>query len=153
MLACCISHTAAAQTIESLVMPGDVVQGHADVESECSSCHKLFSRSEQRALCLDCHEDVESDVSNGTGFHGSFDAAGTDECATCHKDHEGRNADIIGLDEDTFDHVLTDFELLGKHLETACVDCHDTVLSNDNTISDKTLHVNFTKNVAWNSSA
>ena len=125
MLTCFMSHSPAAQTIESLIMPGDLVHGHADIETECSSCHKPFSRSEQKVLCLDCHEDVESDVSNGVGFHGRFDAAGTNECATCHADHEGRNADIIGLDEDTFDHVFTDFELLGKHLETDCVGCHE----------------------------
>ena len=94
MLGCFISHTAAAQTIESLVMPGDVVRGHADIESECSSCHKLFSRSEQRALCLDCHEDVATDLGARTGFHGKSDGANTDECATCHTDHEGRNADL-----------------------------------------------------------
>ena len=124
MLGCFISHTAAAQTIESLVMPGDVVHGHADIESECSSCHELFSRSEQRALCLDCHEDVATDLGARTGFHGKSDGANTDECANCHTDHEGRNANILGLDEQSFDHIFTDFALLGKHIETACVDCH-----------------------------
>lgn len=124
MLGCFISHAGNAQTIESLVMPGEVVQGHADIETECSSCHKLFDRAEQRALCLDCHEDVASDINNSTGFHGRSNEANTDECATCHTDHEGRDADILGLDEDSFDHVFTDFELLGKHLEAGCADCH-----------------------------
>jgi len=124
MLACFIGNTATAQTIESLVMPGEVVHGHADIESECSNCHIPFNRSEQRALCLDCHEDVALDVDNGSGFHGKSSEASTDECASCHTDHEGRNANILGLDEDAFNHEFTDFELMGKHAEVACVDCH-----------------------------
>lgn len=125
MFACYMNLTADAQTLESLVMPGDVFAAHAEVEFECSSCHKPFNRSEQRALCLDCHEDVAADVSRQAGFHGKSDSARIDECATCHTDHEGRNADILGLDEDKFDHAVTNFELLGKHLEAACEACHE----------------------------
>ena len=126
LLTCLNSHTAAAQSIESLVMPGDVIQGHADLESECSSCHKPFDRSEQNALCLDCHEDTASDVNAGSGFHGKSDEVGSNGCASCHTDHEGRNANILGLDEATFDHTVTDFELLGKHVEVVCTDCHNS---------------------------
>ena len=125
MLACFTSDITAAQSIESLVMPGEVVRGHAELEPECSSCHKVFSRSEQRTLCLDCHEDVAEDIDSETGFHSKSDEARTNECASCHADHEGRNADIVGLNEETFDHALTDFELDGKHLEALCVDCHE----------------------------
>jgi hypothetical protein len=105
-------------------MPGDVILGHANIESDCSSCHLAFNRSEQRALCLDCHEEIASDIEVRLGFHGRSDEASIAECSSCHTDHEGRNADIMGLDEDTFDHDLTDFELLGHHAETLCADCH-----------------------------
>ena len=125
MLTCIICHTANAQSIESLVMPGDLIQGHADLESECSSCHKAFSRSDQKELCLDCHEDVDDDINSDTGFHGKFSDARSNECASCHTDHEGRGADILGLDESTFDHLFTNFELRGKHVETQCADCHE----------------------------
>ena len=27
--------------IETLIMPGDVVESHSDLESECSNCHEL----------------------------------------------------------------------------------------------------------------
>ena len=117
MLGYLISHTAAAQSIESLVMPGKVVHGHADIQSECSSCHKAFRRSQQKALCLDCHEDVASDVTDGAGFHGKFDAAGSDECATCHTDHEGRNADILGLDISV---TVNDYLLCGTCCTCRC---------------------------------
>lgn len=124
MLATITSLPATAQTIESLVMPDEVVAGHADIETECSSCHKAFSRSEQRALCLECHELVAIDIELNLGYHGKSDEARTDECATCHTDHEGRRAEIVILDEETFDHDLTDFELLGDHSEAECTDCH-----------------------------
>lgn len=124
MLAIVTSLPVAAQSIESLVMPGDVALGHADIESECSSCHLAFNRSEQRTLCLGCHELVAIDIELHLGYHGRFDEAGTGICATCHTDHKGRNADIVGLVEAGFDHALTDFELLGHHAEAECIDCH-----------------------------
>jgi hypothetical protein len=125
MIACLSSQTAAAQTVESLVMPGEVIQGHADVEAECAACHKRFDRGAQNGLCLECHEDVGTDVDAGAGFHGKSSDVDDSACATCHTDHEGRNADILGLNEATFDHEFTDFELLGKHLEAECAGCHE----------------------------
>lgn len=110
--------------IETLVMPGKVISGHADLESECSNCHKKFERGKQRELCLDCHDDVAADLKSERGFHGLPGNARTQECASCHTDHEGRDADILGLDESDFDHSLTDFSLDGKHLEAQCSDCH-----------------------------
>jgi hypothetical protein len=125
MLACFTLRTTNAQTIESLIMPGDVVSSHAEVESECFACHEPFSRSEQKALCLKCHEDVDYDINGKSGYHGRFADARTSECAACHTDHEGRGANILGLNESTFDHRFTDFELLGKHLDVLCADCHE----------------------------
>lgn len=110
--------------IETLVMPGDLIEGHADIEEECSSCHQAFRRDRQRALCLDCHEDIAADIEVNAGFHGLFDDARNGNCAGCHTDHDGRDADIVQLDERTFDHDFTDFRLTGKHLEALCADCH-----------------------------
>ena len=125
MLVCLTHQTSGAQTIESLVMPGQVIAGHAEVEAECAACHKRFDRGAQNGLCLDCHEDVAADVDGEAGFHGKSDDVAGGQCASCHTDHEGRNADILGLDEASFDHELTDFELLGKHLDTECGSCHE----------------------------
>jgi hypothetical protein len=111
--------------IETLVMPGDVIEGHAEYETECSHCHLAFRRADQRALCLDCHEDVATDVDAGHGYHGRDPNAQDTDCATCHTDHEGRDADIVQLDENTFDHDFTDFVLAGKHLEAECDACHE----------------------------
>lgn len=123
VLALMVSHQALAQ-IETLVMPGKVIAGHADLESECKNCHVKFERSRQRELCLDCHEDVARDIEARLGFHGKTRQPSERECAYCHTDHEGRDADILGLDPADFDHQFTDFELLGKHAEAECETCH-----------------------------
>lgn len=119
------SQESSAQDIETLVMPGEVIADHADIESECSSCHKMFDKEGQRPLCMDCHEDVAADVSQKTGFHGRHADASVAQCYSCHTEHEGRDANVVLLDEDTFDHAFTDFELLGAHDEAECGDCHD----------------------------
>lgn len=119
------SLSANAQDIETLVMPGEVIAAHADLESECSNCHKMFDKAGQRQRCLDCHEDVAADVDDERGFHGLRAEVHTDQCSSCHTEHEGRDAIVVILDEDTFDHRFTDFELEGAHAEAECIDCHE----------------------------
>lgn len=118
------SPTAAPQVLERVLMPGPVIAGHAEYEDECSSCHQPFARSTQRALCLDCHTQINDDIESELGFHGRSQTVPTIECAACHTEHEGRDADIVGLDPDTFDHSATDFALLGSHSAANCEGCH-----------------------------
>lgn len=121
MLALMISSVAAAQSLESAVMPGPVIQGHADLEGACQNCHVRFDRAAQPKLCLDCHKPVAADVRAGTGYHGRIKER---ECRGCHTDHRGRTARIVQLDEAKFDHALTDFQLRGKHRGRNCSSCH-----------------------------
>jgi hypothetical protein len=118
--------TASAQLeiFERLVMPGPVISDHAEYEAECALCHERFSRGSQRSLCLTCHEEIAADIDAVSGFHGLSPEIGDGECATCHTDHEGRDADVLGLVEETFDHDLTNFPLRDSHLEPECSDCH-----------------------------
>lgn len=116
--------SAGAAELERLVMPGPLIAGHADLEGDCGQCHVAFARGRQRDLCLDCHEDVAADLAGRRGFHGLDSAASQDACASCHTDHEGRDAKIVVLDEAGFDHALTDYRLVGAHLDTGCRDCH-----------------------------
>jgi hypothetical protein len=119
---------ASAQDWEKLIMPGEVIEGHAEIEGNCSSCHRPFRRLEQRSLCLDCHDhaNVADDIRERLGFHGRSEAAGDVECSTCHSEHQGRLADVVGLDPDTFNHDLTDFALEGLHQSADCAGCHDS---------------------------
>lgn len=115
------SSIAAAQSLESAVMPGSVIQGHADLEGACQNCHIRFDRAAQRKLCLDCHKPVAADVNAGIGYHGRIKER---ECRACHTDHRGRGARIVKLDETKFDHAQTDFALRGKHRGRTCASCH-----------------------------
>jgi len=124
-IACMNISSSAAQTVESLIMPGPVIEGHAEIESECSSCHVHFSRADQDTLCLDCHKAVKADTVDGTGFHGRAAAVKSGSCVVCHTDHEGREADIVNLNEAEFDHEMTDFVLAGKHRDVTCDGCHE----------------------------
>ncbi len=118
------SAAARAGALETLVMPGPVIAGHAKVETECRRCHEPFSKVEQKTLCLACHKEVGQDIAAGRGFHGRAPGIAASECKRCHTEHEGRDADIVGLDRETFDHRLTDFPLDAAHRGVACQGCH-----------------------------
>lgn len=109
---------------EQLLMPGKLIQGHAEYESDCKNCHVLFEKSSQDSLCLDCHEEIASDIDGKSGFHGRAAQPDSDVCNSCHLDHKGRDHDIIRLDRDSFNHALTDFPLEGNHRIVNCDGCH-----------------------------
>jgi Cytochrome c7 and related cytochrome c len=111
-----------AQTIESVIRPGDVIQGHAKWEEECSKCHVRFDRTAQDRLCMDCHKEVGQDMRERTGFHGRQKSQ---TCRSCHTDHKGRAARIVELDKPRFDHTQTDYQLRGKHAKVECDKCHE----------------------------
>jgi hypothetical protein len=71
---------------------------------------------------------VAGDIEAQRGFHGKNPAFGESECRECHTDHNGRDADILLLDEETFDHTYTDFALKGAHQKVACDRCHNPEL-------------------------
>jgi hypothetical protein len=115
---------ATAQVLDSLVMPGKVIEGHAKIEADCKSCHLPFKKMAQSSLCLDCHKEVAADVKAKKGFHGKTpDAVGKD-CKTCHTDHKGRAMKIAAFDHATFKHQYTDYPLNGAHAKAECKSCH-----------------------------
>ncbi|WP_372605544.1 hypothetical protein, partial [Actibacterium sp.] len=109
---------------EKLVMPGPLVEGHRKLETDCANCHSSFSQEKQGTQCADCHKPIAADQAAKTGFHGRAPEVQGQECRHCHTDHIGRDADIIGLDRETFDHNLTDYPLRGAHGALACDSCH-----------------------------
>ncbi len=117
---------AAAQGLESVVMPGKVIEGHAKLEAKCDSCHVRFDKAAQARLCGECHKDVAADLRAKAGYHGRAPEVQGKECRACHTDHKGREARIAAFDEPKFDHGRTDFALKGAHAKAGleCKACH-----------------------------
>lgn len=111
--------------LEKMVMPGPLAADHADLEKDCAACHQAFDVGAQRTLCLACHEEVSDDLAKKRGFHGRSPLASVGQCRSCHPDHLGRDANILGGGEATFDHAHTDFPLKGRHESSACTQCHE----------------------------
>jgi hypothetical protein len=117
---------AAAQSLESLAMPGKVIEGHAKYEGECRNCHVRFEKGAQAKLCLDCHKEIAVDVRDRTGYHGRAQEAYGKDCRTCHTEHKGRDARIAAFDTARFNHGETDLPLRGAHAgaQVECKSCH-----------------------------
>lgn len=116
-----------AQSLKQmLLMPGDLTAKHEQYEPKCENCHSDFDRSKQVDLCLDCHEEISTDINQKGGFHGLNKNIAAMECKECHTDHKGRDFNIVGLDTETFNHEHTNFPLRGQHDSAACADCHNT---------------------------
>jgi hypothetical protein len=109
---------------QRMIMPGPLVKAHAHLEKDCASCHQAFEVDLQRSLCLVCHERVAADLKTGKGFHARHPLAASGQCMSCHPDHKGREADVRGLSDATFDHAKTDYPLRGRHETVTCNQCH-----------------------------
>lgn len=121
----CASAPAYAESVDELLMPGPVIQGHLKLESDCGQCHKKFDKAAQPGLCKDCHKDIAKDIGAKRGFHGLM----KDEkaCKECHTEHKGRDARLAKVETLHFNHLAqTGFELKGGHLKekVLCKDCH-----------------------------
>jgi hypothetical protein len=123
LLALCPAAPVLADNIESVLRPGELVQGHAKWEEECTKCHVRFDRAAQDKLCVDCHKEVGQDMRERTGYHGRQKPA---TCRSCHTDHKGRNARIVEFDKNKFDHAQSDYLLRGKHAKVECDKCHES---------------------------
>lgn len=108
-----------------LLTPGKLTQSHAHLENQCKQCHEHFDKSEQAPLCLDCHKTIKADLDNKTGFHSTIEQPQLNQCSSCHSDHLGPDANIMGFDTDIFDHDRTDFPLKESHVRVSCNSCHD----------------------------
>ena len=62
VFAACFAGAAQAQSVESVLSPGKVIEGHAKVEGDCKRCHVRFDRAAQDGLCMDCHKEVGQDM-------------------------------------------------------------------------------------------
>ena len=51
-----------------MVMPGEVIEGHAKEEKDCDKCHKKFDKAAQSKLCADCHKEIAKDLAEKRGI-------------------------------------------------------------------------------------
>ena len=126
-----------ADSLESALMPGQVIQGHAKWEDDCTKCHKRFDKTAQTRLCQECHKDVREDIDRKQRFHGRLTEQR--ECKGCHTDHKGRGENIAPVNESTFDHRQTNFALNGAHADSKkadCKACHKPKVKYRDTASD-----------------
>jgi len=113
---------AGAASLEGVLSPGDLIQGHAKAEANCDNCHTPFKKTGQDELCEKCHKDVDRDIAEKQGYHGRVKDRGL--CRSCHTDHKGRTAQVVVLDEKTFNHAETNYPLKDSHLKVECAKCH-----------------------------
>jgi hypothetical protein len=108
---------------ESMLSPGHLLEGHADIQGACFRCHSAF-RGVETARCITCHrlEEIGLRTVGGVAVAGNervpFHQSLTEgSCVSCHTDHAGPNSDgTLG----EFEHGL----LLASAV-AACADCHE----------------------------
>lgn len=84
----------------------------AHIATPCFECHLQEEKWKFRQIgerCVDCHEDV----------HQGYISAEFYPNQACERCHVADN-----WIDSRFDHQVTGFELLGKHAETTCMECH-----------------------------
>ena len=106
--------------LNKLLAPGPLIEGHKDLEhKDCLECHTAAA-GVPNDKCLACHKEIKKSVDSGSSFH----ALHNKDCFKCHVDHKGRTFDSTKVDEKTFAHKDTGYELVGKHVEIKCSKCH-----------------------------
>lgn len=119
------------------ISPGDLTTFHANLEgmSNCTKCHVLGDEVTNHK-CLDCHKEIKELQNSSKGYHSSQEVKGKN-CWNCHSEHHGRNFRIINFNKDKFDHNKTAFQLTGKHLSEACINCHKQPFIQNNFVKNR----------------
>jgi hypothetical protein len=107
--------------------PGLLSEAHAgfDDPDSCENCHNDDYEVEGDR-CLICHDRIAARMDADKGVHRDVTV---DDCAVCHPEHGGRDAEMLPIDRDDFDHATeTGFALEGFHGEFSgdCSRCHTT---------------------------
>ena len=106
-----------------LISPGKLSEAHADLEGvrNCTNCHRLRERGVANDLCLQCHEPERHRIEQRRGYHATV---ADRNCAVCHKEHFGRYFAVVRFDTASFDHSEVGFDLVERHAELDCRECH-----------------------------
>ena len=104
------------------ISPGELSRAHQKLEgiSGCTSCHAM-GHAITADNCYSCHQELASRVKAGRGLHATFSGKA---CVDCHKEHHGRDFDLVRMERSSFDHRATGFVLEGRHAGLKCEQCH-----------------------------
>jgi len=107
-----------------LLSPGKLARAHTELEGirNCTNCHQLGRSGVSSDRCLECHEALGTRIQAGLGYHASITST---NCAECHQDHLGEDFALVRLDDRTFDHTTTGYDLVQSHAAVECRDCHE----------------------------
>ncbi|WP_372933132.1 hypothetical protein [Mariniphaga sediminis] len=84
----------------------------AHLATPCFACHfqeEKWNFANPATDCIDCHENIHKNVLNEKYIPDN-------NCKNCHS--------TFSWDKISFDHSVTNFQLLGKHAQVTCRDCH-----------------------------
>lgn len=128
----------------AMLNPGDLIEGHQELDDRCVSCHNPFWGI-PNGKCISCHRlaDIGRDTLNPSAvdtvglkvlFHQHLSGQ---QCTSCHTDHIGRNPEksmsgfghevlpVNVLNDCNSCHARPTDDLHGQ-LTTACNKCHGT---------------------------
>ncbi len=110
---------------KQMVSPGDLSEGHKNLEKNCMQCHSMFFGTPVEK-CVFCHKPAEIGIvttagakikkKTGQGKAAFHQQVSKNSCLSCHADHKGRN---IGKADRQLSHDL----LQGVNMKQ-CTVCH-----------------------------
>ena len=114
--------------------PGPLAHAHDQIPGlrtldSCETCH---TPNGINSGCLSCHEEIEAQLDDNTGYHGFLETSRGSECADCHTEHHGLDFHLVNQiswgaqTEGTFEHPHVEYLLEGSHDELTCADCHSS---------------------------
>ena len=117
-----------------LISPGKLSEPHAELEGirACTNCHELREKGIEADLCLECHAPLRARIQADAGYHPA--AGATDGCARCHKEHYGRDFDLLHFEPSEFEHSEVGWEPEGAHTALDCRECHTNSLVRSNEV-------------------
>ena len=107
------------------IAPGILTEVHKELRGvmSCLKCHTLTGGINS-AACKSCHVEWQNKIKENKGLHVRVKS----DCVTCHTDHKGESYNITLIDEKSFAHSLTGYELKDSHV-IKCNNCHNKLNS------------------------
>ncbi|MBM4345795.1 MAG: hypothetical protein FJ100_20685 [Deltaproteobacteria bacterium] len=108
-----------ASALAQSTSPGPLAASHRKVDDQCGKCHSEQAGADD-TRCLDCHKEART-----SRWHWRHAQDSKKACASCHRDHRGRDFQMIRwTPPKDFDHATTGYPLRGAHAAQACKACH-----------------------------